>query len=263
MAKALQCPTCGTKKRIDALAGGASFRCEQCGQVLKVPPGLEAPPKPSSPKAGTPKAGTPKAGTPKAGAVAPRQPATSGGAPPPAPRRRSRPTMTAGGVAAGAGGTAVLSSAPSPGAAPPVISPGAVPARGPVPNSPGGNRADRDRAGRESLPLPLRVLAWLVALPLGLAIVGLPARKAGYLSSQKLLDVIVKSDMSRFVPIVVIIVLWALVSAALVTLFVEGGRRLMARRHDKRTSRAGGVPVGAAPGRGARGARPSGANVRS
>ena len=240
MAKALQCPTCGTKKRIDALADGASFRCEQCGQVLKVPPGLQARPKP---------------GAVVAPAAAPRQPATTGGAPPPAPRRRSRPTMTAGGVAAGAGGTAVLSSAPSPGPAPPVSSPAAVPPYGAVPVGGGAARADRGRGSREALPLPLRILAWLVALPLGLAIVGLPARKAGYLSSQKLLDVIVKSDMSRFVPIVVIIILWALVSAVLVTLFVEGGRRVMARRRDRHDGRASVVPAGAVPGGGARAVR--------
>jgi hypothetical protein len=245
MAKALQCPSCGTKKRIDALADGASFRCEQCGQVLKVPPGLQARPEP----------GTPKPGGAAPQAVAPRQPATSGGAPPPAPRRRSRPTVTAGGAASGAGGTAVLSSAPSPGTAAPVSSPVAVPSRGSAPDGAGAAGADRGRSSREALPLPLRVLAWLVALPLGLAIVGFPARKAGYLSSQKLLDVIVKSDMSRFVPIVVIILLWALVSAALVTLFVEGGRRLMIRRRDKHDDRASAASPGAVPGRGARAVR--------
>lgn len=237
MAKALQCPTCGTKKRIDALADGASFRCEQCGQVLKVPPGLQARPKST-------------ASAPPA--AAPRQPATSGGAPPPAPRRRSRPTMTAGGAAAGAGGTAVLSSSPSPGTAPPVSPPVAVPPRGSAPTGAGAARADRGRGSREALPLPLRALAWLVALPLGLGIVGLPARMAGYLSSQKLLDVIVKSDLSRFVPIVVIILLWALVSAVLVTVFVESGRRLMSRRRDKHDDRATAAPAGAVPGRGAR-----------
>jgi len=242
MAKALQCPKCGTKKRIDALADGASFRCEQCGQVLKVPPGLQARPKPSNPKPGAV----------MAPAATPRQPATSGGASPPAPRRRSRPTMTAGGVAAGAGGTAVLSSAPSPGTAPPVSSPVAVPSYGAVPVGVGAARADRGRDSRKALPLPLRILAWFVALPLGLVIVGFPARKAGYLSSQKLLDVIVKSDMSRFVPIVVIVILWALVSAGLVTLFVECGRRVMARRNDKHDSQARVVPAGGAPGGGAR-----------
>ena len=243
MAKALQCPTCGTKKRIDALTDGASFRCEQCGQVLKVPPGLQAGPKPSAP--------TPAA-TP---AATPRQPATSGGAPLPAPRRRSRPTMTAGGAAAGAGGTAVLSSTPSPGIGAPAIPPATESARGAAPGGERAARSDRGRGGRggrEALPVPLRVLAWLVALPLGLAIVGFPARKAGYLSSQKLLDVIVKSDLTRFVPIVVIVVLWALVSAALVTLFVEGGRRLMVRRRARHADRASAAPAAAVPKRGAR-----------
>ena len=89
----------------------------------------------------------------------------------------------------------------------------------------------RDRGeGRDALPLALRVGAWVIALPLGLLIVGIPARQLGYLSSQKLLDVIVKRDLGRFLPIVVVIALWALVSAVLVTLLVEGGRRLMLRR---------------------------------
>jgi hypothetical protein len=68
--------------------------------------------------------------------------------------------------------------------------------------------------------------------------VGIPARKAGYLSSQKLLDVIVKHDIGRYVPLLVIIVLWALATAVLVTLFVEGGRRFMERRR-RRAGRDG------------------------
>ena len=66
---------------------------------------------------------------------------------------------------------------------------------------------------------------------------------------------IVKSDLSRFVPIVVIILLWALVSAILVTLFVEGGRRFMARRQAKHDDRVGPVPTGGITARGARTAR--------
>ena len=41
MAKALQCPSCGTKRRIDTLTGSDTFECEGCGQVTKVPPGLQ------------------------------------------------------------------------------------------------------------------------------------------------------------------------------------------------------------------------------
>ncbi len=240
MAKALQCPACGTKKRLDSLADGASFQCENCGQVLKVPPSVHDRPSPRPPAASAP--------------APTRAPASSGGAQPPAPRRRSRPTMTAGGVAAGAGGTAVLSSAPPTvapaGSSPPPI---VTPRRGT--NADGGSGRGVDagsRSRRDSLPLALRVLAWLVALPLGLAIVGLPARKAGYLSSQKLLDVIVKSDLSRFLPIVVIILLWALVSALLVTLFVEGGRRLMLRRSRNAAASDRAAPGAAVPARAGR-----------
>jgi uncharacterized integral membrane protein len=151
--------------------------------------------------------------------------------------------MTAGGAAAGAGGTAVLSTDPP--VAPPMVSaPTVAPPRGAARD---GVPARGGDGRRNALPLPLRVLAWIVALPLGLAIVGLPARKAGYLSSQKLLDVIVKSDLTRFFPILVIILLWALVSALLVTLFVEGGRRLMLRRRRKKAAAAGAGPAVAVP----------------
>ena len=143
--------------------------------------------------------------------------------------------MTAGGGAASAGvagGTAVLAPGTPPAAAPPASGRGRPrAARG---ADPGG--------GRDALPLWMRVGVWVVALPLGLAIVGIPARQAGYLSSQKLLDVIVKRDLSRFVPIIVIIALWALASAVLVTLLVEGGRRwMLSRRRGKARDRDGAV----------------------
>jgi NADH:ubiquinone oxidoreductase subunit 5 (subunit L)/multisubunit Na+/H+ antiporter MnhA subunit len=105
----------------------------------------------------------------------------------------------------------------------------------------------------------MRILTWVIALPIALAIVGIPARQLGYLTSQKLLDVIVKTDLLRFVPILVVIVLWALVTAALVTVLVEGGRRLMvrhrARAADRRDSAAfdGGLESDSSGRRGRRG----------
>jgi len=80
----------------------------------------------------------------------------------------------------------------------------------------------------------VRILAWVVAIPIGLAAVGIPARKLGYLTSQKLLDVFVKHTLARFVPLAVIVVLWALATAILVELFVEGGRWIMMRRRRRR-----------------------------
>jgi len=70
----------------------------------------------------------------------------------------------------------------------------------------------------------------VLAVPIGLVIVGLPARQLGYLTSQKLLDVFVKHSLSRFVPLLVIVVLWALATTVLVEILIEGGRWLMRRR---------------------------------
>jgi hypothetical protein len=88
--------------------------------------------------------------------------------------------------------------------------------------------------GRDRLPLVLRVLAWFIAVPLGLALVGIPARESGYLTGQKLLDVVIGRDLDRFFPLVVIVVLWALVTAILVQVLVEGGAWLMRRRRARR-----------------------------
>jgi hypothetical protein len=102
-----------------------------------------------------------------------------------------------------------------------------------TPKAPAARRSGRERH-RSSRPA--RLLAWIVALPIALVAVGLPARKAGYLTGQKLLDVIVEHDLGRFVPLLVIVALWALVTAVLVTLFLEGGHWLSARRAQRRAA---------------------------
>ena len=91
---------------------------------------------------------------------------------------------------------------------------------------------------RTRLPWPWRLLAWVIAIPLGLALVGIPARKAGYLSSQKLLDIVIERDLDRYLPLAIIVILWALVTALLVQLLVEGGAWLMRRRQARRVQRA-------------------------
>jgi hypothetical protein len=206
MAKALQCPSCGATTRLDAVPDTGAVRCGSCGQSMKVPPGV---------------GGRSSASSGAGGAV-----------PPP---RRSRERAPASAPAGSGGGTAVIPKGAEPG--PAVARPTASPAASPPVRPSGSGAAAAEAGGRDALPLPLRILAWVVALPLGLAIVGIPARQAGYLSSQKLLDVIVKRDLGRFLPIVVVIALWALVSAVLVTIFVEGGRRLMQRRRRRKAAR--------------------------
>jgi hypothetical protein len=138
---------------------------------------------------------------------------------PPAPRRRERnaepvvvqPTVAAP-VSAGAAGK---------------------PPKTPKPSKPGGAQA-RPAKARTQLPWPFRVLAWVIAIPLGLALVGIPARKAGYLSSQKLLDIVIERNLDRYLPLAVIVILWALVTALLVQVLVEGGGWLMRRREERR-----------------------------
>jgi hypothetical protein len=217
MAKALQCPSCGTKKRLDGLATD-TFRCENCGQVLKVPPVARPAPGGGSPSP-----------PPRGGAAAPpprRHPAPPDSSPePPGPPPRpapAAPPVVASPSSGPPGGTVVFPAGGGP-AVPPV-----APARG------------AGKPPRAGLPLTVRVGAWVLAVPIGLAIIGVPARILGYLTSQKLLDVIVKHNLSRFVPLLVIVVLWALATTVLVELFVEGGRWLMLRRR-----RRSGGPDGA------------------
>jgi hypothetical protein len=84
-------------------------------------------------------------------------------------------------------------------------------------------------AAPDHLPAGLRILIWFVALRVGLVLVGIPARKAGYLSSQKLLDIVSKHNLDRFVPLAAIVVLWALVTTVVVHLLAERGRAWIAR----------------------------------
>ena len=211
MSRALECPTCGTRTRLDGL-NGDTFRCDQCGQVLKVPPAART--------------------------AAPGAAASTSGSPPP-PRRRRAPTP----------GSVVeppLRPSPSPPVAPgPVVAAPAATARDRPPVVPLPERDGRGEAGRiprDALPLGVRIGAWVLAVPVGLAIVGVPAAILGYLTSQKLLDVFVKHTVARFVPLLIIVVLWALATTVLVEVFVEGGRWLMLRRRRRGARRQPAAP---------------------
>jgi len=96
-------------------------------------------------------------------------------------------------------------------------------------------------SARARAPWWLRVAAWVVAVPLGLILVGIPARKLGYLDSQKLLDIVIGKDTGRYVPLVVIVLLWAAVTAVLVQCIVEGGGLLLRRRRARRSGASLGV----------------------
>jgi hypothetical protein len=97
--------------------------------------------------------------------------------------------------------------------------------------------------------------AWVVALPAGLFLVVYPARKLGFLSGQKLVDVIVGTSWNRYWRVLAIAPMWALVTTIIVQLILLAGRALSRRRRQIRdeqanppsTSRGGGSRTAPAP----------------
>ena len=80
-----------------------------------------------------------------------------------------------------------------------------------------------------------RLLAWVVAVPLGFVVTAWPAYKLELISKDDVLNVFVGSGTGRYARLAVGTALWALVTALLVQLFVEGGR-WWARRRRARTA---------------------------
>jgi len=275
MARALECPACGARTALNALPDAPTFRCERCGQVLKVPSAARSTPKPE----------------PKPVPVAPPKEARR--QPPPqeqAPPRRPSPAAAAGAAAATA--------APSAPSAPSVPAPTAPPGRGgagapPPPPRRGGNaatgaavssaaaaaavsatvnpadpspaeapsRSRRDRRNADAAPVDngtaaappakrseprrkvrwyWRLLAWVVAVPVGLMVTAWPAYHFKWIKKDDLLDVFVGTGNGRYTRLVVLTLAWALVTALLVQLFVEGGRWVARRRRARKTANGGG-----------------------
>ena len=81
------------------------------------------------------------------------------------------------------------------------------------------------------LPAPLRALVWLVALPLGLVIAALPLRAIGWLSVDDVFDAFAGSGLGRWGILLVLLPLWAGISASLAHLGIENltRRRASAR----------------------------------
>jgi hypothetical protein len=100
----------------------------------------------------------------------------------------------------------------------------------PAPSPPAPRREAVRTVSRPRVIWPLRLLAWLVALPVGLVAVVWPARELGFLSGQRLLDVVVGTGWSRYWRVLAIAPAWALVTAVLVQLMVFAFRKLSARR---------------------------------
>jgi len=92
--------------------------------------------------------------------------------------------------------------------------------------SPSGGKARRVR-------WHWRVSAWVVAVPLGLAVAVGVSYATGLVTRNDVLDVFVSSGSHQYALLVPVAGLWAATTAMLVHLFIEGGRwgtSRMARR---------------------------------
>src|SRR4029077_11795805 len=83
-----------------------------------------------------------------------------------------------------------------------------------------------------------RIVAWVVAVPLGFLITAWPAYEFNLIRKDDVLDVFVGSGTGRYTRLAVGTLVWALVTALLVQLFVEGGRLWADRRRRRREAGA-------------------------
>jgi hypothetical protein len=226
MGKAIQCPTCGRKHRVGALPDAPTFPCEECGQRLKVPAQFRPSVMASARHVERP------------------APAAAAAESTAALRPKPAPTAAAAATTSASARTAGRASAPA--------------------RSPAGAAA---AAGPRPIALPLRLLAWVVALALALAVTVWVARISGWLSGDRLVDVFTGTGgITRYVRVLALAPVWALMSTLFLTGILEGGRALARRRQEARANRSGSrrpsarpvrrsadVPIDDAPRGGARG----------
>ena len=224
MARALECPACGHRHRLETIPASGTFRCEQCGQVLKAPAAVssqpDAPPPPARGGGAPTRTGAPApvAPPPRRGENAPPRDARADDR-----ATRGAPVRTAAAVSATVAATA------SPEDAKGVGDP---PRRGrgkPAPPAPAPAR-------RAKVHWYWRVLAWIVAVPVGFLLTAWPAYKFGFIKKADLLDIFVGTGIGRYVRLGIVTLVWAIVTALLVQLFVEGGRAWSTRHRRARAA---------------------------
>jgi hypothetical protein len=197
VAKAIQCPSCGRKHPVAGLPDAPAFRCGACGQRLKVPDQFRP-----SVMTSSRHIRPPDPGRPESTSVLPPRPARAAAAAP-------------------AGARATASARPRPAARPPVEA---------VDPEKRGKKKDK----KEKASLPVRLLAWAIALPLGLVATLWLARITGWLSGERLVDIFTGTGSARYIRLVAIAPVWALFTTLILSLFLEGGRALARRRTEKR-----------------------------
>jgi hypothetical protein len=223
MARALECPACGHRHRLDTVPASSTFRCEQCGQVLKAPAAVSSRPDgPAPPARGS---GAPAS----TGAPAPAVPPARRSATPPGDdgSTRAAPARSVAAVSATVAATA--------------------------PEESNGAGAEPDGRTRRNRPAPTtvdspgprkrvhwywRLLAWIVAVPVAFLLTAWPAYKFGFIKKSDLLDIFVGTGIGRFARLAIVTLVWAVVTALLVQLLVEGGRARANRRRARAAAAA-------------------------
>lgn len=82
--------------------------------------------------------------------------------------------------------------------------------------------------------LPVRILAWVVAIVLGALIVRYLAKWTGWITGDTLIDVMTGSGWGRYLRVLALVPVWALVSAGVATALIDGVRWWSARRRAPR-----------------------------
>ena len=77
-----------------------------------------------------------------------------------------------------------------------------------------------------------------MAVPLGFVVTAWPAYKFGFIKKDDLLDIFVGTGIGRYVRLGIVTLVWAIATALLVQLFVEGGRAWSNRRRRARAAAA-------------------------
>jgi hypothetical protein len=240
MASGLQCPGCGHVHPAglpEIARGDETFRCYGCYRMLSVPEGWTGRPSPRPPAPDLPStsdapqgAGTRDARSVRLAGRGRRAGTLAGsapGAPSGDPTQMVPPVAPTGSAAGGAiapAGTAAGSAIAPSGTA-------AVGARRPGGPAPRGWVAPR-RSGRP-LPAPVRVGVWAAAFVLGLAVSSFVLRKVGVLSVNAVIDLYAGSGLGRFGILLVLLPLWAVLSALIAHFSLE---RLAKRRNSRAPS---------------------------
>jgi hypothetical protein len=90
--------------------------------------------------------------------------------------------------------------------------------------------ARRAASSPDVASLPVRLLAWVLAFVVGALIVRYVAKAVGFVDGDTLVEVMTGSGIGRYIRVFALVPVWALVTAGLATLFIDGTRAWMRRR---------------------------------